>query len=145
MTEGADGVFVEVKFTEAGFGTAKADAKHLKKLETIYRPRLQDKIHADALDPAVFFANYQLLRNVAYASAPAHIVFLLPRANDKLHKGIEFLREVLRPPIKERVRVVYLEEALQSLVDMIPELAPIVAAHQAMMVEKYLIPDAVDS
>jgi hypothetical protein len=142
MTDGADEIFVEVKFTEGGFGRAKVDAKHLDKLEKIYRPRLEDKVRSEALDPPIFCANYQLLRNVAYTSPNAYSVFLLPRANDKLHKGIEFLQEVLRPAIKRRVRVIYLEDALQSLLTMASKLPPIAAAHQVMMVEKYLVPEA---
>jgi len=98
------------------------------------------KVTADALEPEFYCANYQLLRNVAYASPHAYVVFLLPRANETLSEGIELFRKVLLPAAKRQVRVIYLEEVLQSLVDMAPQLPPIVAAHQTMMMEKYLVP-----
>lgn len=52
---------------------------------------------------------------------------------------------MLLSPFDERVRVVYLEDALQSLVAMVGEMPPVVAAHQVMMVEKYVVPEAADS
>ncbi len=64
----------------------------------------------------------KLLRNVSYTSTHAYSVFLLPRANDRLHQGVEFLRAILRPATAERVRVVYLEDALESLLGTAPEM-----------------------
>ena len=70
---GAHGqVFVEVKLTENGFGTAKSNTRRLKKLEEIYRPRLTGKAAPEALEADVFFSRYQLLRNLSYVDLEAY-------------------------------------------------------------------------
>jgi len=60
-------VCFELKLTEQEFGKADADAAHLKKLQDLYRPRLAGKVREEALAPESFFAQYQIMRNVAYA------------------------------------------------------------------------------
>src|SRR5882724_4078011 len=53
-------LFIEVKFTEAGFGACKDDAKHNRKLTNIYTPKFAQRVPAATLVPKTFFANYQL-------------------------------------------------------------------------------------
>ncbi|MDH5202484.1 MAG: hypothetical protein OEW69_04420, partial [Nitrospirota bacterium] len=61
----------EVKLSESGFARATCDKRHKEKLEFIYRPALEGKVTPNCLEPAVFFKNYQLLRNVTYADVDA--------------------------------------------------------------------------
>lgn len=79
---GGGTVYVEVKYTESGFGTAVPDEAHLRKLAEVYRPRLIGKVDPSFLEPANFFPNYQLLRNVSHLGSEAdRVVFVVPSGN----------------------------------------------------------------
>ena len=108
-------IYFEVKLAEQGFGSAKNDERHQTKLETIYRPMLIDKVVPAALEDSVFFRNYQIMRNIAYSGPHCNVVFLVPRANNSLKRGLTFLKSVLLPETSANVRVLYLEDFVQAL------------------------------
>lgn len=79
---GGGTVYVEVKYTETSFGTALPDEPHLRKLAEVYRPRLASTVSPRFLEPALFFAHYQLIWNVCYLrSAADRVVFVVPAGN----------------------------------------------------------------
>lgn len=81
LQDGSNGVVVEVKLTEAGFGRAARDQSHLDRLRSCYVPILRGRLADELLEPNVFFQNYQLLRQLAQlrpASADRALL-LLPR------------------------------------------------------------------
>jgi hypothetical protein len=75
------------------------------------------KVHPDVLQPASFFARYQLLRNVAYADAngSTSVLFVVPRANAGLAKPLVEMRDWLAPALHAFVTVVYLEDIVSWL------------------------------
>lgn len=130
----------EVKLSEAGFGKAKYDTRHKEKLDTIYYPALEGKITPHCFEPAVFFENYQLLRNVAYADAESRVIFLYPCANTALEIGKKFLDEVLTPRIESVVSVMYIEDVLRKLHLESARKLPSILTHLTFFEEKYIVP-----
>jgi hypothetical protein len=91
VTESNDGsrAFIEVKFTEAGFGTGKIDDRLREKLDGIYRLRLGGGVSEECFEAKHFFANYQLYRNLS-ALRPGHpdvLVLLLLRLDAAVWSG----------------------------------------------------------
>jgi hypothetical protein len=139
LASGAE-VLCEVKLSESEFGMARADQRHEEKRTRIYLPRLSGKVHPDALAKEPFFRNYQLLRNVSYVSADGKrtLVILVPKANEKLQRGLKFLDEVLVPHLRTSVRVVYLEDVVDRLTHVTPPLAADLAQQLGEFRAKYL-------
>jgi len=109
---------VEVKLTESAFGAARNDDTHRNKRDETYRKRLCCKVRDAALEDAVFFPNYQILRNVSYADPETGrcVVFLLPEANRPLVDQLtRFLRTFLLPAAADFVHVVYAEDFVARL------------------------------
>jgi restriction endonuclease-like protein len=121
-------VVVDVKLTEDEFGKGKTDSTHRHKRGALYRQRLRGKVGASALDDAVFWSYYQLLRNISYASPKdgRYVILLIPRANAALTTSTQrFLSGFLEAEYRPWVRIVFLEDFLDHLQDLpgLPELA----------------------
>lgn len=110
-------LFIEFKLTENEFGTAKSDARHLKKLNEIYEPKLRNKIAPEFLEPKEFFQHYQLLRNVSYSDSeiPASVIFLVPRENRSLAPSLSRIMAALTPETRSMVSICYLEDLVEAL------------------------------
>lgn len=109
--------YCEVKLSEQEFGKAADDAAHRHKLETIYRPALSSFFGPAQLEPQRFFAHYQLFRNVWLAArdAESHVIFLVPRANQKIWRQLGAFVGTLPAALASRVRPVAVEDALTGL------------------------------
>jgi len=132
--------YCEVKLTEQKFGSAQDDARHRTKLTEIYRPVLEGVVAPELLEPAEFFANYQILRNIwlAARSESDSVVFLLPRANNGLWAQLDPVLSRLSRPMAQRVSVVAVEEVLDTLIqsDRVPAR---LTAVLWLLREKYLL------
>ena len=108
-------VCFELKLTEQEFGKADADAAHLKKLQDFYRPRLAGKVREEALAPESFFAQYQIMRNVAYADPLGNgfVYFIFPRANRALAQKQSFIDSIVAAELRGLVRVIHLEDLIR--------------------------------
>jgi hypothetical protein len=134
-------VHVEVKLAESGFGQAQADARHRQKWTETYRPRLAGKVGREIeIDEGL--RHYQLLRIVSGLdlSRGDQARLILPRANDALRGGIQFLHGVLAPACSKSIRVVYLEDLIPALGRLAP--CPRLATHVVLFAEKYLSGEA---
>ena len=112
-------LFVEVKYTEDGFGGAKLDAEHIEKFRVTYAPLLANSAYiADQCnDPLFFLRNYQVLRNLVHITSQSEVVFLFPRANCKVAEQAARAREeFLTESGRERLRVVFLEDLVEDLI-----------------------------
>lgn len=116
----ADGrrTLCEVKLTESEFGIARDDASHRRKLLETYAPRLAGRVNDALLEPARFFASYQILRNVWHiAQSPSdHLVFLLPKAHRDLNAILEPVLGELGIDLRSRVHILHVEDVLGRLV-----------------------------
>ena len=130
---------VAVKLTEDEFGKGKTDSTHRHKRGALYRQRLQGKVGVSALDDALFWSYYQLLRNISYASPQdgRYVILLIPRANAELTTSTQrFLSAFLEAEYRPWVRLVFLEDFLDALRD-VPGL-PALEAHFRDVHAKYV-------
>jgi len=136
---GEASIFCEVKLSETEFGTAKNDLRHRKKLAEIYRPRLNSLISDDLLEEQTFFDHYQLLRNVALlADSDRHrLVILIPRNNESLKPQLSKVLAGVKPKIRGRINVAYVEDSLSNLLAN-PSLSPELRVYARSLVEKYV-------
>lgn len=109
---------VEVKLTEATFGRAAHDQRHLRKLRKTYTPLLEGRVDDSLLQPAAFFRDYQLLRNLAQLRRESddRVVLLLPRARQQLWQYA--MKWCSRPELgglSGRIAVVALEDVLAAM------------------------------
>ena len=88
INDGDVEVFFEIKFTENGFGKAKADDRHVCKVQQYIEllPRgLRDKV-----DESSFFKYYQLFRNIIRAkNENKYVIFVTDANNPSTNKQIE--------------------------------------------------------
>jgi len=133
--------FCEVKLSESEFGSAKADARHRKKLENIYAPHLQGIVEPSLLEEANFFRDYQILRNLwlLHGDGTARLAFLLPAANEPLVAQLERVLTGVTSAYRARVHVVLAEHLLRRLQDE-PDAAPAFRRHAQAVEEKYVPP-----
>jgi len=134
-------VFCEVKLSETGFGTAKNDARHKKKLAEIYNPRLKPLVSSHLLEGKRFFENYQILRNIALLASNDgdQLVILAPRENESLYPSLNKVLAKVEPAIRRRISIAYIEDCLRTLRDN-PSLSLDLRVHTAKIQEKYVLP-----
>jgi hypothetical protein len=112
--------YCEVKLSETAFGTAEDDPRHLRKLEQVYAPVLASHLDPELLEGKEFFKNYQILRNLWLAARSGHerdkVLFLLPKANVRPVEQLDKILAKVRMPLKGRVKVVFVEALLETLV-----------------------------
>jgi hypothetical protein len=116
--EGRD-LFVEVKYTEDGFGGATADAEHLEKFRQTYAPLLESSkfLVPQCNEAAFFLEHYQILRNLVHIGEKSEVVFLFPRANERVAGEAANAREAfLSEGGRERMRIVFLEDLIAELI-----------------------------
>jgi hypothetical protein len=113
-------VFVEVKYTEDGFGGAKNDAEHQEKFTDTYAPLLKDNVYLteQCRDPTFFLKNYQILRNLVHITPKSEVRFLFPRANKKVKRQAEYaIANLLTESGRSRFRIIYLEDLVTQLIE----------------------------
>jgi hypothetical protein len=133
-------VYCEVKLSEQEFGHASGDdQRHQDKHKLMYLPVLQSVCAAEMLESKLFFANYQILRNVwLVAREPAsRLLFLMPERNAALHEPLRIVLDCLTPTIRARVHVAYVEPVLATLAAH-ERLTPALRCHVHQMIEKYV-------
>ncbi|MAT71163.1 MAG: hypothetical protein CMJ58_16755 [Planctomycetaceae bacterium] len=135
--------YCEVKLSEQEFGVARDDRRHRQKLDEIYKPVLFGQCAPELLEPRIFFAHYQLLRNVWLAAREpdASVVFLAPRANTALWSQLNPFIKQLAPSLRRRVHAVAIEDVLAQLVSS-QKVPPQLAWYALLLQEKYVVSSA---
>lgn len=133
-------IFCEVKLSESGFGTAKNDDRHQRKLAELYKPKLKPIVSENLLIDKVFFKNYQLLRNIALLAGDQQnrLVILVPRENESLHQPLQMILASVEPSVRKRIRVAYVEDCLVTLRDS-KSLSPVLRLYAERLQEKYVL------
>jgi hypothetical protein len=139
MSSGAR-IFCELKLSEGDFGTAFPDARHRRKLQDIYRPRLFGKVMPKYLDGELFFRHYQILRNISYLRQDGmDILFLIfPRANEKLDATEEIIRDMIAEGFKDKVRILYLEDVVEKILQSVDARNACLVQHYMEFKKKYI-------
>jgi len=132
-------VYLETRLCELGFGSTELEERHRDKLAKIYAPRLAALVDQKWLEPEAFFRRYQLLRSLCYLDKPQNLLFIvLPQANDSLRKALQVLPEITERALKDRVRMLFLEELLEKLKPLLRGRDEALKTHYREFEEKYL-------
>jgi len=138
-SKGGGKLYLETRLCELGFGSTDLEERHREKLAKIYAPRLAPLVEQKWLEPEAFFRRYQLLRSLCYLDKPQNLLFIvLPQANDPLRKALQLLPEITERALKDRVRVLYLEELVEKLKPLLRGRDEALKAHYREFEEKYL-------
>ena len=109
---------VEVKLTERTFGKAKADERHLSKLERLYKPALAGRVAESCLQPSAFFRDYQLYRNLAQIRRDSEdrVLLLIPKARTQLWQhATSWCDSPTLDALRGCIRVVAIEDLIAAL------------------------------
>jgi hypothetical protein len=130
----------EVKLTEDVFGGATQDESHLSKFERVYLPTIAGKFKPEFCSSRVFLQNYQIMRNVwsLEPDTADKLVFLVPKANMSLARGLAFLDSCVSNGYRPRVSVLFLEDVLQAIEPNIPAGAAKMREHFSLFRLKYI-------
>ena len=134
-------IYVEFKYTEPAFSPEKRNDERLKKLKSVYRPALEEKVALKYLDEICFFDNYQMLRNLVYfcPNRGDRVVFMYPRKNEKLQFLQGKLDEMIpNKEIRDLVSVRYLEDAVEDALKAVDKKDDRLCRHFQQYREKYL-------
>jgi hypothetical protein len=115
----AGNIFVEVKYTEAGFASAKKDEEHRKKFRETYLPLLAEKssfLAPECMEESFFLDHYQVLRNLVHVNDKDYVVLFFPSANARVaEESTHAMDYLLSDKGRKRLRIVFLEEIVTFL------------------------------
>ena len=114
----ASNIFVEVKYTEVGFGQGRNDDEHRDKFDKTYLPLVEKSLFLvrRCQEKEFFLKHYQILRNLIHISDSDYVVFLLPAANCVVHKEAIWARDqMLTEAGRARLKIVFLEKFVSFL------------------------------
>jgi hypothetical protein len=133
--------YCEVKLTEQEFGRASGEARHHKKLASVYAPVLREHCPPELLESVAFFGSYQILRNVwLVAKEPtSRLVFLMPKQNEALWAPLHQVLDSLAPALRSRITVCSVETTLERLANS-HGLRPELRWYATQLAEKYVLP-----
>lgn len=113
-------IYVEVKYTEDGFGIANNDQEHRDKFKSTYLPLIDSSSYLtpQCRDEQFFLGHYQILRNLVHIKDNSNVVLLFPKQNKKvLEEAIEARESMLNEEGRARLKIVFLEDFVASLED----------------------------
>lgn len=131
-------LFVEVKYTEEGFGKAPLDDAHRDKFKNTYLPLIEQShfLTNTCRDEDYFLSHYQVLRNLVHISETRRVVLLFPAANAVVAKEAdEAYGTMLTDAGKAKCKRVFLEELVSFL-----ETDGSLKGYYSQFREKYLPP-----
>jgi len=114
----ASKIFVEVKYTEVGFGQAKNDDEHKHKFFKTYLPLAEKSLFLvrRCQEKEFFLKHYQILRNLIHISETDHVVLLFPSANSVVAREAVYARDqLLTEAGRTRLNIVFLEKFVSFL------------------------------
>jgi hypothetical protein len=121
-TPGRKYVF-DVKLAEDGFESRADDESHRGELERDYRPYLREHVDAKWLEPETFFANYEVLGNIAFLGrhADSGLVFVFPKSNERLLAAEETIKHIVSKSLAPRVALFYLEYLVGRILEAVSD------------------------
>ncbi len=134
-------VTFEVKYTEAGFGTAPDDARHRRKHADVYVPLLRGVVREELLyDRAFLLTNYQALRNlVCLGDSSSNVaVFIAPAGNAAAMAQMLAVSDMVVREFRHRVRVVELGDLVGRIQTAVPLTDQRLEDHFGAFRDKYL-------
>ncbi|NVN94690.1 MAG: hypothetical protein HXX18_05340 [Bacteroidetes bacterium] len=86
-TKSGKKIYFEIKYTESEFGKAKNDKEHIEKFNNVYS-NFTKPLNDNFITSKPFFDNYQILRNLIHIDDNSFVVFVYPKDNKGISKGV---------------------------------------------------------
>ncbi len=131
---------MEIKYTETEFGKVVLNPKNMetysKKWTNVYLPMVEKSPYLDC-SMEEFYENFQINRNVCYASKGDYVVFLTPKENDapRLVEGRKYIDSLTR--VNPRIKNIYWKEFVDKLMPLIKNEPNLLDYYQKFK-EKYI-------
>ena len=115
--------FFAVKGPEAAFESCVDDEPHRKKAERYYLPHLNGLVDTRWLQPAEFFANYEVLSKLSYLGryADSGMVFIFPKTDARLMVVDETIKKIVSKTLAPRVAILYLEYVVSRILTLVDD------------------------
>ena len=115
--------FFDVKLSETSFGSCDDDDRQREKLERHYRPHLHERVDAKWLEPALFFANCEVLGHLSYLGRydESGVVFIFPKSNEGLMKAEETIKQIVSKTLAPRVALLYMEYLVGRILEAVAD------------------------
>jgi hypothetical protein len=124
--------YLEIKYTEEGFGKAKRNASHEQKYNAIYKEKLSN-FETDELEKD-FFKNYQLFRNLIYMDG--YNIFIFPKDRIDLKRTIKEVKtKYCSKAQQDHIIILHIEDIVESILAINNEK---LSHHYNLFKEKYL-------
>lgn len=109
-------VTFEIKFTENGFGKAKADERHKVKFKEVYHGLIERcKCLVNYPDMDSFFEYYQLFRNILHIDDKnKYAVFIFPKDNKQCCKEFNEFQQFIKDDFKRNIQAWHWETLLEG-------------------------------
>ncbi len=134
-------IFFETKYAEQDFGSADSDIRHTVKYEKFYaKGRGFNNINPRYREKAIFLKHYQIVRNIWYIRNDYndYLIFIYPKINEKIARYKKLiLAEIPATDIKNRIKIIYLEELVADILKNTEVKEHKLAAHFELFKEKY--------
>lgn len=115
-------IYFEIKYSEEEFGKAKNDEEHRVKFAKTYQPLLKnnDFINNEYHEMTSFFNTYQIMRNFCHIDDNSFVVFVYPKANQKIHLQTQSAHEnMLTDKGKSKFKVLPLETTIDEILRLV--------------------------
>lgn len=112
-------IFIEIKYTEAYFGTSKHDINHEDKYNSIYKSKLESYLKAEYNTVGNVLKNYQLMRYLSYLDTSKDDLFILlyPKWSKSLDKSSKrFIGHMLID--SNNVKIIYWEDIVRNAINL---------------------------
>lgn len=131
-------IFFDLKLAEGRYASCD-DEPDRRMLERECRPYLEQHVDAKWLAPDALSVNSEILRHVAYLGrdADSGLVFILPKANERLTESDETIKRIVSKSFAPRVAILYLEYLVERLIAATADDAPLLR-HYLELREKYM-------
>ena len=135
--------FIEVNYTGHSFSRSIGDAQNREKLRNIYASALRKFVEQEYLEGKLFFANYQLLRNLTYFDPERNdiVIFLFPRGQDKVADRARKVLDVAiqNPTVRSRITILYLEDVVANALAHLTKDDHLLRTHLHLFQQKYIV------
>ena len=125
-------IYVEAKYSETDFGSAKQDSSHSQKYDYTYKPMIESS-GIKPISKQSFLANYQIMRNLVHIDEQRYVVLLYPKKNKNIAEKVKNVKDFLKPEYVNHLHLVTLEEAVK-----LPEKSVLYDYYCSDFYEKYL-------
>jgi len=115
--------FFDLKESVGAFESGVDDKPGRAWAERHYLPHLHGLVDTRWLEPAAFFANYELLKKLSYLGRypDSGLVFIYPKVDEKLGAVDESIKKIVSKQLAPRTAILYLEYLLARILTLVDD------------------------